>query len=251
MNLQLGKSTFELLSAIIATISPVITYTAVTTNADGSFTLTTCNTLWCTGGNAFSPAVGFQVTINSVNYSIIKMVPNISITVVGGIAPPASGTFNLYPPVFYHGTIQATTTDLTIKTNTALLSRDKLPMIWLHEPVVETINTITSKTSAILMDSQCDIYFCADADFAGWSNTDHYTYAIKPMRQLFHAFYDAMNISGLVNETKIETYTFTDLPRFGRYNAKENAQAIFSDYNLSGTKVSISIPFIRNSQTCC
>lgn len=241
MNLNLGKSTFELLVPIVNSISGALTITAVTNNGGGSYTLSMCNTLWAT--------TGYTITIGGNQYTITSIVPNVSLTVSGSVVPSV-GAFNLYPPVFYHGTIQSTIQDLNEKVNNASNSTDKLPMIWLHESVDETINF--QPTEPIYRNSNVDIYFLIDANFRDWTNDDHYTFAIKPMRQLIEAFLYSMKYSGQVNDNLIDTLKLNDLPRFGNYTAQDGSKkTIFSNYPLSGTRLSLTIPFLRNNKNCC
>ena len=249
--MDISKSTYELLQLIVARINNAVGVTSVVNNNDGTFTLNTCNILWAT--------LGFPITINGVEYQIVDIEDGVSITVkpkTGNTAPPA-GTFALYVPKFYHGTIKATETDLNKKVNNKLLSWDKLPMIWLHEPVEEI--TSPAEEEMIYRKSNGELYFLNDADFAKWSNDDHYKYAIKPMRKLFMAFYEAMKYSGLINEDSIKSYKLVDLPRFGEYkvisgnknNQNQGESQIFAQYHLSGTKVGIQFAWLRNQDSCC
>lgn len=239
--MDVSKSTYELLLPIIASINGTIQINSVVANTDGSYTIYACNTLWA--------SFGFNITINGVVYKMISVDPNVSITVTGPSIPSVV-LFTLYPPKFYHGSIKATETELNLKVNNNLLQTDKLPMIWLHEPVDEW--NVPQDEFAVARTSDCDLYFVGPANFQGWSQDDHYKYAIKPMRQLFSAFYDAMKLSGLVGEATIDKFRTNDLPRFGRYTATTGAEkTIFAQYEMSGTKVGISIPFLRNDVNCC
>lgn len=249
--MDISKSEYELLLPIIARINNSIGVTSVTTNSNNTFTLFTCNILWAT--------LGFTVTIGGKNYKIIDINDGVSITVkpTSGTTAPPIGVFSLYVPKFYHGTIKATESDLNAKKNGNLLSWDKLPMVWLHEPVEEIMSPLADE--AVYRKSNCELYFLNDADFAKWSNDDHYKYAIKPMRRLFMAFFEAMKYSGFVNSDNIKSYKIIDLPRFGQYkvisgnknNQTEGESQIFAQYHLSGTKVGIQISWLRQTDDCC
>jgi hypothetical protein len=249
--MDISKSEYELLLPIIERINNSIGVTSVTTNSNNTFTLFTCNILWAT--------LGFPITIGGHEYKIIDIEDGVSITVKPktGSTAPSVGVFSLYVPKFYHGTIKATESDLNAKINNNLLSWDKLPMIWLHEPVEEII--VPGEEEAIYRKSNSELYFLNDADFAKWSNNDHYKYAIKPMRKLFMAFYDSMKYSGLINYDQIKSYKLIDLPRFGQYkvisgnksNQTQGESTIFAQYHLSGTKVGIQISWLRQVENCC
>lgn len=239
--MDISKSTYELLAPIIAAIDKDITIQSVTVISAGNYKLNVCSSRWATAG--------FPVTINGIVYKITDIVPNVSITVTGPSAPP-SVVFNLYAPVFYHGTIEATEEKLDAKVSGSLSSTLKMPIIWLHEPVDE--ENSPNEGDAIARKSKCELFFLIDANFAMWEQDDHYVNAIKPMRQLIMAFYEAVKKSRTVNYDLIETYSTNDLPRFGRYTAYSGAKkAIFAQYEMSGTKLSITLPFIRSNETCC
>lgn len=236
------KSTYELLEPVISAMNLSVKIQTVVENSAGNYTIFSCDTKWAT--------VGFTISIQGNDFKIISVVPNFSITITGGLVAPVKGQFNLYVPKFYHGTIQATEADLNEKTNNNLLSSDKLPMIWLHEPVDEVVDF--QPKSAIERKSNCDLFFIIDANFSGWSNDDHYEQAIKPMRSLFLSFYEALKGSGIVNVNLIESFKINDLPRFGRYTATSGAKtAIFAQYEMSGVKCNITLPFFRQSCPNC
>lgn len=239
--MDISKSTYELLEPIIAAIEKDITIQSVTVISTGNYKLNVCNSRWAT--------VGFSVTIGSVVYKIIAIVPNVSITVTGS-SQPGVVKFNLYIPVFYHGTIEVAENKLNEKVSGSLSSTFKLPAIWLHEPVDES-NTLGG-SYAIARESKCELFFLIDANFSTWSQDDHYDMAIKPMRQLIMAFMTAVEKSRTVNYDLIETYSTYDLPRFGRYTAYSTVKkTMFAQYEMSGTKLGITLPFIRMAETCC
>lgn len=239
--MDISKSTYELLTPIIAAIDKDITIQSVTVISTGNYKLNVCSTRWATSG--------FDITINSVVYKITAIVPNVSITVTGPSVPPAV-VFNLYAPIFYHGTIEVAEERLNAKVSGSLSSTLKMPIIWLHEPVDETNDK--NLENEIGRESRCELFFLIDANFSSWAQDDHYTNAIKPMRQLIMAFMAAVDKSRTVNYNLIEKYDTNDLPRFGRYTAYSGAKkAIFAQYEMSGTKLSITLPFIRTEETCC
>ncbi|MES2287765.1 MAG: hypothetical protein V4547_18905 [Bacteroidota bacterium] len=239
--MDISKSTYELLEPIIAAIDKTCTIQSVTTLSAGNYRLNVCNSLWAT--------VGFNITIGIVVYKITAIVPNVSITVTGASAPIAS-SFQLYAPKFYHGTIEVTEEKLNAKVTGSLDSTLKLPAIWLHEPVDERNNRDLS--NAIGRESECELFFLIDAKFAMWAQDDHYIQAIKPMRQLIMAFMTAVEKSGTVNYDLIEYDDIRDLPRFGRYTGQTGAKkTVFAQYEMSGVKQIIKIPFIRTDETCC
>ncbi len=239
--MDVSKSTYELLTPIIAAIDKTCTIQSVTVISAGNYRLNVCNSLWAT--------VGFDITIGIVVYRIISVVPNVSITITGA-SVPAAVSFQLYGPVFYHGTIEVTEEKLNAKVSGSLASTLKLPAIWLHEPVDERNHR--NLESGIARESECELYYLIDADFAKWAQDDHYSQAIKPMRQLLMAFMTAVENSRVINYDLIEYDDVKDLPRFGRYTGYSGAKkAIFAQYEMSGVKQSIKLPFITTDGACC
>ena len=205
------------------------------------YQLNCSDTLWAT--------LGFEIEIKTIKYFIASVETNVSMTVTGD-SIPERGYFSLYKPKFYHGTINATESDLNAPVNDNLLSSDKLPMIWLHEPIDEVISH--QEEEAIEITSSCELYFMIDANFAGWKNEDHFSQAVKPMVQLWLSMYDAIKKSKSINEDIIEPYKKVDLPRFGRYTGYDGKnKAVFSAYEFSGTSVKISLPFWRTNKNRC
>lgn len=237
---NIPESTYKLLKPIIAAIDGTVKIKSVTINSPGNYTLIVCDSLWATQG--------FTITIQGNQFKIIAIVPNVSITITGGAIAPIKGSFVLYHPKFYYGTIQSTIQDLDRKVNYNLLTSDKLPMIWLHESVDERINL--DSLSAIHTRNSVDLYFMVDANFAQWTNDDHHTYAIDPMRQLCDSFISAMKLTGLVNDHLLEQIDLNEYARWGT-TAKDGQSKKIFNMEMSGIKVKLNIPFMRGNKTCC
>lgn len=238
--MNITKSTYELLQPVIDAIDKTFTIDSIVDNT-GSYTLFACNTLWATAG--------YNITIDSIVYKITAINPNVNITITGASLPTAD-SFQLYVPIFYHGTFKATEGELSKKKNNRLSALDKLPMIWLHEPVDETRSE--DPTEAIALTSRCELFFMTESNFAKWSNDDHYSYAIKPMRNLINSFMNAVKYSGTINDNDILVSHPKDLPRFGKYTATDNNEkTMFSEYTMSGCRFDVELPFIRSNKTCC
>ena len=231
------KSTYELLQPVIAAIDKTFTILSIVDNGSFNYTLNACNTLWATQG--------FSVTIGGNSYVIQSIVPNVSITVQGSVVLTA---MSLYAPVFYHGTIKATSTDLERPVNGTLLSTDKLPMIWLHEPTDETYEENPKK--AIAFRAKVELYFMIDGDMAV-TNDDAYTYFIKPMRNLIDSFMSAVKSAKTINENLITTSAPKDFARWGVYMGKDGGEKTIFNRPMSGTKFEVEIPFIKSSAICC
>lgn len=227
--------TFDLLKPVIDSIPNTFKGVGIVDNANGTYTITSSNTLW------LSP--GFYVAIGGVEYKILSIVANESI-IIKGASLPITSTFTIYRPFFVHGTIIATNEELKAKN----LSKNKFPMIYLHEITRE--RHYHSADSILDRESDCDIYFLVDADFETWLTNDHYANAIKPMRNLVSMFIVALTSNqSLISD--FDTYETFDHAKFGVYFAdKGHTKNIFDD-RLSGVQVRISIPFIKNTNCIC
>lgn len=239
--MNISKSTYQLLQPVIDGIDRTFLIDSIADLGSGKYQLFTCDTAWATAG--------FPIAIDGQDYKIIALDFNVSITISGTILPNAK-FFLLYPAIFYHGSIKVAEQGLEQKVNGSLLSSDKFPMIWLHEPVDETVST--NPQDSIYKHCDCDLYFMVDSNFSLWAQDDHYNQAIMPVRQLIDRFLDAIKITGIINDNVLDRVNVKDLPRFGRYTAENGAEkALFSSYEMSGTKLNASFPFIRNNKNCC
>ena len=243
--MKIYKSTYELLIPVIAAIVGTVGISGVVDNGvdpvlGHTYTLSVCNSGWATKG--------FPLTIQGSQYLITNVEPNISITVSGTVLPTV-GAFELYRPKFYHGTVNSTATDLARDVNNGQMGVDKLPMIWLREPLESVVSL--QDFDAVLRTSQCDLYFAISEDFAQYTNDDRFTYAVKPMKQLAQAFIDALNLSGVVDPTNLKSLSETEYAILGTVMQKDGSSKNVFNMNLSGYKMSISIPFVRNQGNCC
>jgi hypothetical protein len=230
------KTTFELLLPIVASISKTFYPKAIVSNTDGSFTITTCDTLWIT--------IGYSVTVNLLVYTILSVDPNVSITVFGPSLPMLI-PFDIYPPIFTHGTMLAKSKELKDRSS----GFDKYPMIYMHDRTIE--NHDEDQLSAIERTSDCDFYFMIDVNPESWETLDHDRNAIKPMRNLLYAFkkalvYDNPGLIGIIDES-----TIIDNANWGEYiQSVGNVKMSLPD-KLSGSYLKIKIPFLFSTDCDC
>lgn len=238
--MKISDSTYELLIPIADAIVGTVGILSVVDNGNGTYTLGVCDSRWATKG--------FPLTIQGNSYTIESVEPDVSITVSGTVLPTV-GTFELYRPKFYHGTVESTISDLQRDVSGSKLSTDKLPMIWLREPVDETISA--QEVDAILRKSECTLYFAIDSDFGKETNDDIFKYQVKPMRKLAQGFFNSMELSGLIDNTDLQDFRMTDYAAVATTMAKDGSVKNVFNMNLSGCKASPVIPFIRNQKNCC
>lgn len=225
--------TYDKLVPIVATIKNIFTPTLVTELSPNNYRIDSCDTLWLT--------LTYTVLIGAVTYTIVDLEPNVSITVTGA-SLPAAVPFDIHSPVFLAATSIEQNKEMARIEN----SKDKLPLIWLHDIVKEKF--VKEVDSILERKSQCELYFLIDADFEGWTTAQHRKYAILPMRNLMFNFVDALQESG--NIGLLGDYDVQDHARFGVYEDKGHTKRIFSD-DLSGSQLSIEIPFQKNLGCGC
>ena len=226
---MIRKQTYELLIPIVNAMNRLFEGDSITDNLDGTWTIESCNTLWLTRGSKFN--------IGLLEYEVIDIEPNESITVSGEEEPELNFVINL--PFFSHGTTLAKNSELNAVSNAS----DKLPMIWLHEITKERFSK--DPDSVIDRESDCDLFFMAETNAPDWLTLDHDKYAIKPMRNMVESFLSALNYSGKTSDGI--DYDILDHANFGRYNAeKGHIKKVFDD-DMSGCQLMITIPFLVDS----
>lgn len=228
------KETFDLLAPVIALIDNVFVIDSVTVVvADEKFKLNSEDTKWVT--------IGYTLEIDEVDYKVVDIMPNEWVEVTGPEEPTVS-SFELYTPIFQHGT----TLEQGIKLRSKKKSWDKFPLIWLHEKTRERFNN--DPLSLIDRESEVDLYFLIDTDYQNYRQLDEDRYTIKPMRNLVNAFIDACNdYPGIL---KPFDYDITDAPKFGVYvDSKGMTKQIFDDH-VSAAELKSTITFLIGPEEC-
>lgn len=220
------KFLHTILSEITAGMSFPVSYDSVTDNAGDSFTLNgVCDF------HHVQP--GFTVTIGGHDYLIVDYDATAKTITVEGTDPLSALTFNLYKPIFVHGTPMQQEAELK-KISLSV----KTPMIYLMEPY-HTENDYTALTS---IDQRCDFTLCflTQADIPKWLTKDFYHKSITPMKSLMEDTIQALVDSNLFYNVKqkAEPKFYT---KFG-INIKEQGtkQPYFSE-NLSGVGVDLHL----------
>lgn len=202
---------------------PVI-ITSVEMNEDGTQTLTVCD--------LYHAQEGFPVHIGDAEYKIEEIIYPTTMRVSGdGEIEPQ--TFELYHPIFKHGTPIATGMELG-KVNEA---NDKTPMIWFMEQYEEDI--FYREESPFERRSRFKLFFLTQGDHEKWLTDDAYEKAIIPMRRLQEKFEQAMiENDSLFNMDEIQV-TVRNYAKFGVFIVdKGMPKGLFKD-KLSGCEMDI------------
>ena len=167
-----AESSIKIIKDAINALTFPITIKTVTTNTNGTFTLSVSNN--------WHAQPGFPITINSVVYKITD-IDYCSITVKGSPTPTVGIIFQLYKPFFFHGTPIKVGEDLAAPE----ISEDafkKTPMIYFVENFRDEYYNITDIRDR---DINVSLFFLSQNDPENFTTKDSYKYVVEPMRRLF------------------------------------------------------------------
>jgi hypothetical protein len=223
------KETYELIKPIVDSLPKTIKVSSVTDNLDGTFTITTCNTLHLQASNRV-------ITIDGNPYTVKEVFHN-SVIILEGQTLPDVTEFDIYPIKFFHGTIKTTNIEL----NQVDTSEDKFPMVYLYEVLEEENSHNVSELTGRTVDVR--LYFLTENDWRNLNSKERQDLGVKPMRNAFDAFMRLLETSDVCTDVP-------DLSRTRPYGVfgRENEQGIFKtifDADLSGLGVRMVIPFKR------
>jgi hypothetical protein len=230
--------TLDIIRNLVQSVPLPVEITLVTDNLNGTYTIESCNTYYLQEKS--------KLVINGVSYTVVSVANNESFTIKGSVAPPAI-TFNLAAPYFFHGTIEQANTELG-----GIQSEfQKTPMVYLQRPFPESVDP-RAKRGIVEIERTADVvlYFLTQANFEKWKTDDHDKHAIIPMRNLMNAW-----IAWLEKRPSkvgfLDTYETLDMIKFGvLINDKGYESALFDD-DLSGVRLSITLPLTRACCECC
>ena len=197
--------------------------------------------------NLYHVIAGMIVTINGNPYTVVSFddttSPNLTLVVTGVIAI-TTGSFNLYSPIFTHGTIRETQVEATETT-----SPFKVPTIWLYEQFEETEEE--DPDNSIERESNIRLFFLTTSDHT-LTTDEIYTLYIQPMQRLKDNFVKYIN--DFTNLTLVYKWEQTDkvknYAKFGAYiNGKGMPTGLFSD-KLSGCEMDIKLILYKPDCGC-
>lgn len=217
----------EVVSRIVTTITPIDIFV----NVDGTWTVTTCDPSYAT----------LLVKLNG--YQILSITPN------GNrfdliIKEEVSGTLNLDPPRYYHGT--------AVDTNQKMQSIETKPTRPLAYPMIY-FPEVRSKTrypklTPIEMEADCRLIFAVNFK-KEWNAEQLKDNCINPMLKLFDLFDKAIQ-----DDPNIRVDNF-DVEQYSRLGAKVEGQGtIYNAINDNCSGVVVEFTMSVNHDficTCC
>lgn len=239
------RTIYELLSPIFAgldktfSIKTVTEITAPATGVDGKWRLDSCCTRWLT--------IGRVITIASVDYRIVDLVCNVSVTVTGASIPTAQD-IQIYAPNFIHGTITQTAKETAQQPDATTW----LPLIFLHDITRERFNT--NPLEPVSRRAECDLYVMTERGKEGEGIDDTTSaiseYCVSPMRNLTFDIVQLIQKNKIVSQSEAYDFDITDWVKWGVYISPTGAKSNYFTENLSGCALKYEIPFI-DKDLCC
>jgi hypothetical protein len=231
------EETVDIIREVVEGIDNEFSVDAITDNGDGTYTLTTGNTLHL--------QVGFPLTVGAVLYNIDSIVKDVSIT-ISGASVPVLTAFDIYSPVYYHGTVVRVSNEMITETDAANVF-SRTPFIYLREILEDNVNTKYS-ASPIKKTTDLQILILTQCNPDEWNTTDHYAKSIYQMTNLAERFIESCYGNAKIG--KFENYTLRPHANFGVYvTDKGNTASIFVD-KLSGVELNVTLPFKKQLPAC-
>ena len=211
------------------------TATSLVDNADGTYTLLTCDTLYL--------QECLKLTLLGVNYEIVEVVQGESITLKGNIAPPL--TFKPYQLYYFFGNIVDTNIEMHQKESNV---SKRTPFIYLLEKLTDEFNN--DRGNLIDRETDLRLFFLTQSKFGKWKQSDHHDKAIIPMRNLVYKFIKFLDNSKIISN--FDRYNVTDCPNFGivRKDGGKPEALYFNDF-LSGCELKITLPIYKGQHCEC
>lgn len=229
-----AEETYDILTDILEDIDLSFIGTSVEEVSTGVYKIYTEDTKWLTKG--------FTITIDGIDYVIEDFEFNEWIKISGESIPEIL-EFDIYEPIFEHGTVLEQNELLNIKREKQIDSTYRLPLIWLRERVNERFET--DELLRLDRESDCQIFFLIDCNIEDWLRPDFDKYTIKPMRNLVAEVVRLLNESPRVQVGFV--YNVSDDARFGVYqDDKGTVKQTFSEA-LSGCGLRSTIPFLKSN----
>lgn len=218
----------DILDEVIASMDTAIQILDVVLNEDGTQTLFCCDILHA--------QKGFNVTINGLKYKIESISQaNETITVSKDYETEDDPTilpgvvFNIYSPMFYHGTPIATNQELQGENDAS----KKTPMFWLWEKYIEKNHDDAIVERTI---ENFELYALTQSpNFQARSTNDELNVeCVQPMQRMIHNFINTMRFRSDLFDTNILDYDIENFEKFGVVARNSGSQRSVMMQNLSG-----------------
>ena len=224
--------TVDFIEDIVDSMLPTITIDSVVDNGDGTQTLTTCDTYWI--------RKYLDITINSVEYSVLSFVKDVSIT-ISSTTLVTSTSFVLTAPYYFHGSPMQVNNEFLIKKNEA----NKYPLVYLVESLTDNhYEELDGKDK----DMNLRIFFLDSFANKNDEVDAHYTNVIVPLNASLDYFVELLKS----NSTTLPfSYDVTNRVKVGVYSTNQgNTSQIFED-PLDGVEFVATVTTLKSTNCKC
>ena len=224
--------TVDFIEGIVDDMTPTITIESVVDNGDGTQTLTTCDTYWI--------RKYLDITINSVEYSVLSFVKDVSIT-ISSATLVTSTSFVLTASYYFHGSPMQVNNEFLIKKNEA----NKYPLVYLAESLTDNhYDELDGKDK----DMNLRIFFLDSFANKNDEVDAHYTNVIVPLNASLDYFVELLKS----NSTTLPfSYDVTNRVKVGVYSTNQgNTSQIFED-PLDGVEFVATVTTLKSTNCKC
>lgn len=228
-------STISIIGQVVGAMTFPVIIKTVEMNDDGTQTLTVCD--------LYHAQEGFPVHIGANQYRIEEIIyPDLMRVSEGPEIEPQ--TFELYHPVFKHGTPIATGVELQQIPE----ANEKTPMVWFMEQFED--DPVYPLMSPFERRSKFRLFFLTQGNHKEWTTDEAYEKAIIPMRRLQEKFEQEMiNNLSLFNTDQMQV-TVRNYAKFGVFiSEKGMPKGLFAD-KLTGCEMDIKSLDIYRDGIC-
>jgi len=224
--------TVDFIEGIVDDMTPTITIESVVDNGDGTQTLTTCDTYWI--------RKYLDITINSVEYSVLSFVKDTSIT-ISSATLVTSTSFVLTAPYYFHGSPMQVNNEFLIQKNEA----NKYPLVYLVESLTDShYDELDSKDK----DMNLRIFFLDSFANKNDEVDAHYTNVIVPLNASLNYFVELLKSD---STTLPFSYDVTNRVKVGVYSTNQgNTSQIFED-PLDGVEFVATVTTLKSTNCKC
>ncbi len=198
----------------------------------------------------FYMVVGYPITINGVQYTIIswcQLAHSWQIVVTGPSAPEVGQTYKVYPLYFYHGTPIEINNELGIQSNAFL----KYPMIYLWETFKQTFYDSRFKATEEERDVPLKLFFLNDSEQNQNFTDDLYTKYVMPMTRMAELFLEECHKRPDLFYQQFDwKYDLENFPKFGMYKTEKGVPISLMSDKLSGVGLYITLRIRRPNTNC-
>lgn len=225
------QSSIDIIRNVVAAMTFPIEVTAVTNPSTDTYVLTTCDIKHA--------QPGFKWTIDSVIYEITEIDGDEKTITVTGSSPVVPGTWDLYTPFFFHGTVSQTNIDLKEELDAA----KKTPLVWMLENFTDEIFDDPEDAKDRII--KLRLFFLTQPGKASEKTDPRYHHCIEPMRRLQENFIAKLRKMPGRFDLREFDYELMNYAKFGVFITEKGMPANYFSSPLSGVEMKFSLTVLK------